>query len=229
MNNPKLWAVVPAAGSGKRFSATALKQYQKILDKTVLEHTISALFNFPLQACMVAISAQDNTFDTLNFPPNVYSCLGGNERMDSVYAALLALEAKANDDDYVLVHDAARPCLNDEQVSTIINFCRSGKDAAILAVPVRDTLKKSTDNQTIEATLSRDLVWQAQTPQIVKYKILRDALFNAMTTKALVTDEASALERLGIEVTLLNGRMDNLKITYPEDLELASLILSQRS
>lgn len=227
-NIAKLWAVIPAAGSGKRFSATELKQYQTILEQTVLEHTITALMQLPLAACVVAISAQDTFAKSLNFPQQVEFCIGGKERMDSVLAGLNYLQNRAQDDDYVLVHDAARPCLHPKQIQQMIEFCQSGEVAAILAVPVRDTLKKSTDTQYIEKTVNREQLWQAQTPQIVKYKILKTALEQAIEQGLVVTDEASALEYLNIPVQLIAGRADNIKITYPEDLDLAKLILTAR-
>lgn len=226
---PKLWAVIPAAGSGKRFSATELKQYQIILNRTVLEHTVNTLMQLPLEACVIAIGKQDHFAQSLNFPKQIEFCLGGKERMDSVLAGLASLQDRADDDDYVLVHDAARPCLHPQQIQQILEFCQSGEVAAILAVPVRDTLKKSTPTQKIEKTVNREQLWQAQTPQIVKFKILKKALEQAIQKDLIVTDEASALEHLQIPVHLIAGRADNIKITYPEDLELAQLILQTRS
>lgn len=229
-NHPKLWAIIPAAGTGSRFSTTALKQYQYIGNKTVLEHSIHALLQLPLSGCMVAIHPEDNFANTLPFPKQVKFCHGGKERMDSVLAALYALrQENITNDDYVLVHDAARPCLHAAQIAQILAFVASKQPAAIIAVPVRDTLKKSTSEQYVVETVSREALWQAQTPQIVKYEILIHALEHAKQHCLLVTDEASALEMLQVPVALLHGRADNLKITYPEDLELATLILHSRN
>jgi 2-C-methyl-D-erythritol 4-phosphate cytidylyltransferase len=119
--------------------------------------------------------------------------------------------------------------LHQNQIEAIANFCETGQDAAIIAVPVRDTLKKSKENQEIETTIDRSALWQAQTPQIVKYGVLYQALQHAIQNHLLVTDEASALEHLDIPVKLLEGRSDNIKITYPDDLDIATLILQRFS
>ncbi len=226
---PKLWAVIPAAGSGRRFSESALKQYQQIHSKTVLEHAVNALYQLPLSGCVVALHPQDQIAQQIQFGHPVDFCIGGKERMDSVLAALQHLKTLAKDGDYVLVHDAARPCLHIEQIQQIMAFCHSDEPAAIVAVPVRDTLKKANTQQYIEHTVDREQLWQAQTPQIVKYGLLLQALRHAIEHKLLVTDEASALEQLHIAVQLIAGRGDNLKITYPEDLELAKMILASRT
>lgn len=225
---PKLWAVIPAAGSGRRFSSSALKQYQHIAGKTVLEHTVNSLYQLPLAGCVIAIDQHDQFAKTIDFSQSVQFCYGGRERMDSVLAGLHHLRQYAYDDDYVLVHDAARPCLHPAQIAQILDFCQSGQQAAIVAVPVRDTLKKANNDQMIEKTIDRQQLWQAQTPQIVKYSILFNALENAIAENILVTDEASALEHLNIPVHLIVGRSDNIKITYAEDLDLARLILASR-
>ncbi|SDB85090.1 2-C-methyl-D-erythritol 4-phosphate cytidylyltransferase [Acinetobacter marinus] len=226
MTRPKLWAVIPAAGSGQRFSKTDLKQYQKILGKTVLEHSVNALYQLPLSGCVIAISTQDTFAEQIEFVHPVQFCQGGKERMDSVFAALKYLESYADANDYILVHDAARPCLHVDQLRNIEKFCQTGQNAAIIAVPVRDTLKKSKANQQIESTVDRTGLWQAQTPQIIKYSILYRALQHATQHQLHVTDEASALEQLNSPIQLIEGRMDNLKITYPQDLDFAKLVLS---
>ncbi|WP_407651596.1 2-C-methyl-D-erythritol 4-phosphate cytidylyltransferase [Acinetobacter sedimenti] len=226
---PKLWGVIPAAGSGQRFSKTELKQYLKIAGQTVLEHSVNALYKLPLENCVIAISVNDTYAKQIQFAHPVQFCIGGKERMDSVFSSLQHLQNFADKDDYVLVHDAARPCLHQSQIQAIADFCETGQDAAIIAVPVRDTLKKSKANQEIEATIDRSALWQAQTPQIIKYGVLYQALLHAIQNHLLVTDEASALEHLNVPVKLLEGRSDNIKITYPDDLDFATLILQQFS
>ncbi|MFB2538923.1 MULTISPECIES: 2-C-methyl-D-erythritol 4-phosphate cytidylyltransferase [unclassified Acinetobacter] len=232
MDNRKIWAVLPAAGRGQRFSKTELKQYQTLLDKTVLQHSVNALTKLPLAGCVIAIHLDDHIATSLDFAMPVQFCQGGAERMDSVLAALQHLQSQAQPDDYVLVHDAARPCLHNDTLQAILDFCQSGQDAAIVAIPVRDTLKLaknlSKENNGlhyIDKTISREQMWQAQTPQIVKYQLLVDALQSAKQQQAIITDEASSLELLGVDVGLISGRNDNIKITYPEDLPLAELIL----
>lgn len=225
----KLWAVVPVAGTGSRFSHQHLKQYMQINGQTVLHHSLTALLHLPLAGYVLAKSAQDNYLTTLTLPQQhlAHVCIGGAERVDSVLSALYYLrEHLANDEDWVLVHDAARPCVQAEQLLTLYQTaCHTGK-SAILAVPVRDTLKKATLNQQIERTVSREQMWQAQTPQLAKLATLINAIETALKNGITITDEASALEHCSEPVHLVAGRADNLKITYPEDLELARLILT---
>lgn len=226
---PKLWAIIPAAGTGSRFSKTELKQYQYIHQKTVLEHTVNAIYQLPLAGCVIALHAEDKFAQQLPLPASVQFCRGGQERMDSVLVALDHLQNDAQPDDYVLVHDAARPCLHLEQINLLLKFANTDQNAAIIATPVRDTLKKAALNQPMIAhTVDRENLWQAQTPQMVKYQLLREALLYVKAHHLLVTDEASALEHLQVDVTLLQGRSDNIKITYPDDLALAALILAAK-
>lgn len=226
MSQTKLWAVIPAAGSGSRFSKTQLKQYQTIQDKTVLEYTIERLNTLPLAGYVLAIGEQDNIAKTLPFiaSEKVHFCLGGAERVHSVLNALHYLTTIASDEDYILVHDAARPCVSAENLKDLVEYCMLRDTSAILAIPVRDTLKFASD-QHIQKTVSRDYLWQAQTPQIAKLGTLRHAIENALADQINITDEASALEYAGVSVDVVQGRSDNIKITYPDDLELARLIL----
>lgn len=225
MTTPKLWAIIPAAGTGRRFSATSLKQYQKIDGKTVLEHSVNALYQLPLAGCVIAVADQDQFAKTIHFDHPVQFCRGGKERMDSVLSALFHLQDQVAENDYVLVHDAARPCLHPQQIELIEEFCKTDQTAAILAVPVRDTLKRATPVQYVEITVNRERLWQAQTPQIVKYQALYDTLVQMSEKRMVVTDESSALEYFHTPVQIIQGRADNIKITYPEDLALAEMIL----
>jgi len=229
MSQIKLWAVIPAAGSGSRFSKTELKQYQPIQDQTVLEHTIDRLNTLSLQGYVLAIGAQDTMAKNLNFAASekAHFCLGGAERVHSVLNALRYLAQIASDDDYVLVHEAARPCVSAENLKELADYCVERDTAAILAIPVRDTLKFVSD-QHIQNTVSRDHLWQAQTPQMAKLGVLRDAIEKALNDGINITDEASALEHAGISVDVVQGRSDNIKITYTDDLELARLILASQ-
>lgn len=233
--NFKLWAVIPAAGSGRRFSAQALKQYQILQAKTVLEHSVAALQQLPLSACVLAISAEDDVARGLfSTDTTLHYCEGGAERVNSVINALNYLSTFAADDDWVLVHDAARPCVHIDNLKQLLHTAIEYQQSAILATPVRDTLKKATatmhaqgdENMCIERTVSRVDLWQAQTPQIAQLGKLRTALEKALTAGVEITDEASALEHSGLKVRLVIGRADNIKITYPEDLNMADLILS---
>lgn len=232
--NFKLWAVIPAAGSGRRFSAHTLKQYQLLQSKTVLEHSVAALQQLPLSACVLAISAHDDVArDLFSTDSTLHFCEGGDERVHSVLNALNYLSTFAAEDDWVLVHDAARPCVHLDNLNQLLQCAIELQHSAILATPVRDTLKKATTAMqsghggiAIQHTVSRVDLWQAQTPQIARLGQLKAALEKALADDLAITDEASALEHSGLVVNVVTGRADNIKITYPEDLNMADLILS---
>ena len=226
--HPKLWAIIPAAGSGSRFSKTELKQYQTIQDQTVLEHSIARLNHLPLAGYVLAIGQADDVAQNLNLAQKekAHCCLGGAERVDTVLNALRYLAEIAHADDWVLVHDAARPCVTTTCLEQLYKTAQDTDQSAILAIPVRDTLKHVAHAPQIEKTVSRDHLWQAQTPQIAKLSVLKTAIESALEQKHTITDEASALEAMGYAVNVVQGRSDNIKITYPDDLELARLILS---
>ena len=230
--NNKIWAIIPAAGSGSRFSKTELKQYQIVQEKTVLEHTVARINQLDLAGYVLAIGEQDNFATTLDFEKKekLHFCLGGKERVNSVLNALTYLTEIASDNDWVLVHDAARPCVDLKSLQSLIQLAVSKNTNAILATPVRDTLKKSlTHSDTlIEKTVSRELLWQAQTPQMSRIGVLKNAIECALAANVVITDEASALEFIGEQVILVQGKADNIKITYPEDLTLARLILESQ-
>ncbi|MCH7335134.1 2-C-methyl-D-erythritol 4-phosphate cytidylyltransferase [Acinetobacter sp. NIPH 2699] len=226
----KLWAVVPAAGSGSRFSKTELKQYQYIQNQTVLEHTVNRLNTLDLAGCVLAIGEQDNFAQTLPFqyPDKLHFCAGGTERVHSVLNALIYLSDIADENDWVLVHDAARPCVTANCLEKLVRSSVQANQSSILAIPVRDTLKHVQSNHQIEKTVSREHLWQAQTPQMARLKTLKHAIETALAAQINITDEASALEYINEPVQVVQGRSDNIKITYMDDLELARLVfLSQ--
>lgn len=227
----KLWAVIPAAGSGRRFSSTDLKQYQTIQGKTVLEHSVQRLNDLDLSGYVLAIAADDAVAMTLNLRhrDKAHFCQGGTERVHSVLNALNYLSSIANDDDWVLVHDAARPCVSRESLQALLDQALLSQQSAILAMPVRDTLKRVAHAREITETVSREQLWQAQTPQIAQLGRLKQALEFALAKDLLITDEASALEYMGMPVHVVEGRADNIKITYPSDLDLARLILQAQA
>lgn len=231
LNNPlplKLWLVIPAAGSGSRFSKTELKQYQMIQGQTVLEHTVARLNQLPLQGYVLAISAQDHVAASLALSNKhkAHFCQGGNERVDSVLNALKYLTEIAEPDDWVLVHDAARPCVSFSALQALVERASQTGHSAILAIPVRDTLKRVITGDQIQQTVDRSQLWQAQTPQLAQLALLKSAIEQALHDQINITDEASALEHAGHCVEVVQSRADNLKITYPDDLELARLILN---
>ncbi len=227
--NPKLWAVIPAAGVGKRFSATSLKQYQKLLGQTVLAHSVAALNHLPLEGYVLAISEQDTVAKKLKLshPDKAHFCMGGINRVDSVLNALAYLSQFAAPTDWVMVHDAARPCVSIDCLTRLYQTAITKNSAAILATPVRDTLKRGFEHS-IAHTVCRNDLWQAQTPQIAPLAVLKLAIEQALAQQLTITDEASALEAVDVPVLLVAGRPDNLKITYSEDLALAELILKSR-
>lgn len=229
--HPKLWVILPAAGSGSRFSKTELKQYQMIQERTVLEHTVARLNQLPLAGYVLAIGEQDNVAKMLPFSSQekAHFCLGGAERVNSVLNALNYLSQIASEDEWVLVHDAARPCVGLDCLQQLVNTAITNDQAAILAIPVRDTLKRVVTNFDIEETVDRSMLWQAQTPQMAKLGVLKRAIEQALQDGATITDEASALEHIGEQVSVVQGRSDNIKITYPDDLELAKLILQAQA
>lgn len=228
---PKLWVVIPVAGSGSRFSKTELKQYQPIQNKTVLEHTVARLNHLPLAGYVLAIGEHDDVAKTLDLaqPEKAHFCVGGAERVHSVLNALNYLSQIADENDWVLVHDAARPCVSEACLNRLVDYAVTHQQAAILAIPVRDTLKKVAVGSSIESTVDRTMLWQAQTPQMAQLGQLKTALEQALAEQAIITDEASALEHVGIDVAVVMGRSDNLKITYPDDLQLARLVLEAQT
>lgn len=230
--SPQYNVVVPAAGIGKRMQADCPKQYLKIAGKTVIEHTLENLLKHPsINHVIVVLNAQDKTFEHLAIAdhPAIKTVLGGNERCDSVLAGLNFLGSL---DQWVLVHDAARPCLAQSDLTALLQLAEQGNSGGILATPVRDTMKRSLTNkqglrQVVKQTESRENLWHALTPQFFKLAILKLALDNAINQQALITDEASAIELLGEEVILVAGKASNIKITQPEDLLLAEFYLTQ--
>ncbi|MDD4913677.1 MAG: 2-C-methyl-D-erythritol 4-phosphate cytidylyltransferase [Methylococcales bacterium] len=223
------WAVVPAAGVGKRMQADRPKQYLPLAGKTVIEHTLSRLLQSGVfQAVAVAISEEDPYWPELavSRQPGVITAPGGKERADSVLSALKALQGRAAEDDWVLVHDAARPCLTAADIRHLIDVLSQDAVGGILALSSHDTLKQ-VEGDSITATIDRKCVWRALTPQMFRYGMLRDALLKAEGNQA-VTDEASALEMQGLQPKIVEGRPDNIKITRPEDLALAQFYMEQQ-
>jgi 2-C-methyl-D-erythritol 4-phosphate cytidylyltransferase len=228
-HSKKCWAVVPAAGVGKRMQADRPKQYLPLAGKTVIEHTLARLLQSgAFHAVAVAISIEDPYWPELEISkhPNVITAPGGKERADSVLSALKALQGKAAENDWVLVHDAARPCLTAADIHLQIDTLQNDAVGGILALSSHDTLKH-VDGDSITATVDRKHIWRALTPQMFKYGMLRDALQQTEGNPA-ITDEASALELLGMQPKIVEGRPDNIKITRPEDLALAQFYMEQQ-
>ncbi|WP_455220044.1 2-C-methyl-D-erythritol 4-phosphate cytidylyltransferase [Kaarinaea lacus] len=224
------WAVVPAAGSGSRMAANMPKQYLQIQGKAILEHTIERLITHPkIDGVVVALAADDQQWDELQFHTDkpIIKTLGGDERCHSVKNALYEVSRQGTEQDWVLVHDAARPCLRHEDLDKLINQLSDHMVGGLLAYPVKDTMKRSDDKQRVVETVERNQLWHALTPQMFRLHLLRDALNKAIEDGFLVTDEASAVEHAGYHPKLVEGRTDNIKITTPEDLSLAEFYLSR--
>ncbi|WP_455200064.1 2-C-methyl-D-erythritol 4-phosphate cytidylyltransferase [Kaarinaea lacus] len=224
------WAVVPAAGSGSRMAANMPKQYLQIQGKAILEHTIERLITHPkIDGVVVALAADDQQWDELQFQTDkpIIKTLGGDERCHSVKNALYEVSRQGTEQDWVLVHDAARPCLRHEDLDKLINQLSDHMVGGLLAYPVKDTMKRSDDKQRVVETVERNQLWHALTPQMFRLHLLRDALNKAIEDGFLVTDEASAVEHAGYHPKLVEGRTDNIKITTPEDLSLAEFYLSR--
>ncbi|MCG9561445.1 2-C-methyl-D-erythritol 4-phosphate cytidylyltransferase [Vibrio chagasii] len=221
-------AVVPAAGVGSRMKADRPKQYLQINGKTILEHTVEKLLAHPqVSQIVVAISDDDPYYPELPLTqnPQVIRVAGGSERADSVLSALDYIE-KQQLGDWVMVHDSARPCVQLSDIDKLMSTAMSHDVGAILAAPVRDTMKRGAQGQ-IEHTVERADLWHALTPQMFRAEPLWNVLSEALKQGVSITDEASAFEWKGFSPALVAGRSDNFKITQPEDLALAEFYLSQ--
>ncbi len=229
---------LPAAGRGARMNAPLPKQYLRVGDRTILEHTLAAFADFPFATRTLGIAPDDVDFQALrlmpHFPQNIQCSRGGAERADTVRLGLAHIARHAAPDDWVWVHDAARPCVHFEDLSKLKNILETQITknikihGAILACAVSATVKQSTDGIQIQATLPRQQLYLAQTPQAFRLAELAQALECAHKNHWVVTDEASAMEMAGFGVQLVLGRHDNIKITYAEDLRVVAAILAAR-
>lgn len=227
--HPKHFAIVPAAGSGSRMVSDLPKQYLSLLGKPLIRHALETLCAAPeIDKVFVVLSVGDALwaqYDWSDLAPKLVPLFcGGATRADSVLAGLRAISAEAAQSDWVLVHDAARPCLAPWHIDRLVRELAHDEAGGLLAVPVADTLKRADTQRRILQTVPRDSLWQAQTPQMFRYVMLRRALEGARD----VTDEASAIEAAGLHPKLVQGDATNLKVTYPLDLHLAEWILKNR-
>jgi len=227
----ELWAVVPAAGFGRRMGSDLPKQYHEVAGAKLLEHTLRALLQCPdIIGVVVALDPADHRAGTLPslHDSRVQTTTGGAERADSVLAGLDYLSKRGSSDDWVLVHDAARPCLSLEVLTALINRARALNEGVILAQPVSDTLKSVSSNGTVKQTIERSNFWRAQTPQLFPLETLRCALKDCIRKGIAVTDEAMAMELSGFAVTVLEGPPSNIKVTVEADLIFADFYLKQQ-
>ncbi len=235
----RVFAILPAAGRGERFApgAAAPKQYAALLGRTMLEWSLAALLAEPRIACTVVVVAADDArwpeLAATHRGPRLDSAIGGASRQASVANGLAHLAGRAAPDDWVLVHDAARPCLSAREVGALLDALEASdasgapKGGAVLAAPIVDTVKREGAAGRIE-TVDRAGLWRALTPQVFGYGALVRALGEAAAAGVTVTDEAQAMERVGIQAALVAGSPFNIKVTRAEDLETAARILGNR-
>lgn len=220
---PLFWAVIPAAGVGSRMRADRPKQYLQLDGRTILEHTLDCFLTHPnLRGLVISLAVDDPWWPSLACASDsrIHRAAGGSERADSVLGGLRQLsELGAGAMDWVLVHDAARPNLARADLDCLLSELADDPVGGLLAVPVRDTLKRVGADGRVQETVDRSVIWQAYTPQMFRLGALEQALAGALAEKVAITDEASALEWAGQAPRLIEGRADNLKITRPEDLE----------
>ncbi|MGR2739557.1 2-C-methyl-D-erythritol 4-phosphate cytidylyltransferase [Billgrantia sp. Q4P2] len=224
----RLWLVVPAAGRGRRMGTELPKQYLMLAGRPVLAHTLARLHQaFPAARLCLCLDPDDAHFDSSWVPfTQWWRSPGGAERVDSVRQALVMLADVAEHDDLVMVHDVARPCVALADLERLFAALCEDEVGGLLAAPVADTMKRDDGQGRVARTETRRGLWHAQTPQGFRYGLLRRALDEAVASRLEVTDEASAVEALGLSPRLVPGRRDNIKITHPEDLALAGHILA---
>ncbi|WP_159015385.1 2-C-methyl-D-erythritol 4-phosphate cytidylyltransferase [Cognatiluteimonas profundi] len=225
------WAIVPAAGRGLRVGGTVPKQYLDIGGSPLIAYTLQALLVHPSLEGVVVVLAPDDTswpgWTTIAGKP-VLTCVGGESRAESVLAGLGALPESVRPDDFVLVHDAARPNLALDDLDQLLERGRNDPVGAVLAAPVRDTLKRAGSDGGIDGTESRERLWRALTPQLFRRMQLTRGLESARDAGETVTDESMAMERQGLRPLLVEGREDNFKVTTGADVDRFAYIVAHR-
>jgi len=227
-------AIIPAAGVGKRMQANCPKQYLLINNETILTQTVMKLLSHPaISQVILALGADDQYFaeSPLAHHKDIIRVNGGAERVDSVLSGLRAVDASKYP--WVLVHDAARPCVSHDDIDKLISQCLSHDCGGILAAPVRDTMKRGAFTKgminSIESTVEREQLWHALTPQLYKTAELMLSIEQALTNKLVITDEASAIEQANLPSLLVPGSSENIKITHPDDLALAEFYINKQA
>ena len=224
----KFHIIIPAAGSGSRMGLDQPKQYLKIHKQTFIERVIRVFENIPLvDSIHIALKPKDHLWNTLNLSlsskVNVHYC-GGESRAKTVLNTLETIKTHMNDSDWILVHDAARPGVQEKDVIHLIETLKNDPVGGLLAYPIADTIKKSDKEDRVIDSPLRDHLWQAQTPQMYRYKMLIDAL---KSFDGIPTDESQAIERLGMKPKLIKGDFKNFKVTYQEDLSILEHLFTE--
>ncbi len=229
-SRPKVFAIIPAAGSGTRIGGEIKKQFLPLKGKPIIVHTLQQ-FEHCSEIDEVAIALPESAMSDMEAMVARYRLhkvskmmMGGKKRQDSVLNVLNRLTLK--DSDIVLVHDGVRPFIETKRITHLLKVCKE-YDAAVLAIQPKDTIRRSTGGGFFDQTLDRTALWLIQTPQAFRAKLLVKAFEKARQDKFYSTDEAALVERLGVKVRIVEGNYDNIKITTPEDLELGTLILDR--
>lgn len=229
--NYRYWAVVPAAGCGERMQSEYPKQYLPLAGKTVIEHALAPLLaDERISKVVVVLEAEDKHWSTLSIASDkkIITAIGGAHRCQSVFNGLQVIADLANNDDWVLMHDAARPLLARSDIDKLIKAVGGHSVGGLLATPVTATLKRVDDKHEVLETVPRETLWQALTPQMFRFEMLYNAMEHCLPDTP-TTDSAAAMEMSGHQPLIVPGRTDNIKITLPEDMQLAEQLLVQRN
>ncbi len=232
MEEQRYWAVVPAAGIGSRMGIEAPKQYLVLGGRRIIEHTLTRLGTHPrIAGLVVAVAEGDPQWDTLSlsFDCPLLRVPGGAERCHSVLNGLIGLEGHGAKEDWVLVHDAARPCVRHADISALMDEFSGHPVGGLVGLPVGDTMKRADARGEVRETVSREGLWHALTPQMFRLGPLRTALEQVISSGRLVTDEAQAMELAGFAPRMVEGQADNIKITHPRDMALAEIYLRRQA
>ena len=228
---PEPWVIIPAAGIGSRMqTATQPKQYFLIDKRSIIEHTLDPFLHYPFKKIIIVIHKKDIQWKVLSISSNskIHTVEGGKTRAESVWNGLNALEKfNVQPMDWVLIHDAVRPCLTLEKLTQFIQAIKTEKVGGLMAIPIRDTLKYVINNK-VSKTIARANIFQAQTPQMFRYNYLVDALKYVRLNNINTSDEASAIEQLGDHPKIISGDSSNIKVTYAEDVDLVNRLLGRK-
>lgn len=232
----RYYLVIPAAGSGRRFASTQPKQYAALGSSTVIEHALGVFeADADCAGIVVALAPNDPTWPAIAARRSrlIETAEGGEQRAHSVRNALRALATRVRDDDWIMVHDAARPCFTASDLASLKRELAAHPVGGLLAIPLADTLKRALEANShvthVDATIDRDGLWRAATPQVFRFGVLLRALESALSAGRMPTDEAQAIEWSGQRPRLVAGRADNIKVTTADDLVLAAAILGTRT
>ncbi|PIZ04130.1 MAG: 2-C-methyl-D-erythritol 4-phosphate cytidylyltransferase [Gammaproteobacteria bacterium CG_4_10_14_0_8_um_filter_38_16] len=224
----KYFAIIPAAGIGLRVHADKPKQYLMLGKETILQRVVNLFASHAqIEKVIVVLHAQDHWWPTLKLdhPEKILTVIGGRERVHSVLLGLDFLADFSDKNDFVLVHDAARPCLHADDITHLLSELKDHQIGGLLGMPAVDTLKRISKNDEVIETISREQIWLAQTPQCFRFALLKKAIEKALSDNKIVTDESSAIELAGFKPKMILGNASNIKITFPEDLLIADKLL----